>query len=215
MAFEAVIFDMDGLLFDTESLGVKACIYAGQQQGLDVSEEVVLTTLGTTEAKSDSIYLAHYPSYQAKQFWQDFSDWMVAYVEENAVGIMPYAQEMVIATRNKGIKTAICSGSPMSRVELYLEKTNMQGLFDAYVTQDDGARSKPEPDMFLLTAEKLNVSPDKCLVLEDSPNGLRAAHAAGMQAYMVPDQIPFRDEYAPFTAGVLKDLSQALPLLDK
>ncbi len=213
MAFEAVIFDMDGLLFDTESLGVKACIHAGKMQGIDVSEEVVLTTLGTTEAKSDSIYLQHYPTYQAQRFWKDFSDWMVSYVEENSVGVMPYARELIQAVKAKGLKTAICSGSPMSRVELYLQKTGLQDAFDAFVTQDDGARSKP--DMFLLTAQKLGVMPQKCLVLEDSPNGLRAAHAAGMQAYMVPDMIPYSEEYAPFTAGVLKDLSQAMPLLDQ
>ena len=214
MAFEAVIFDMDGLLFDTETLGIQACIHAGKMQGIDVSRDVVLKTLGTTEAKSDSTYLAHYPSYQRERFWKDFSDWMVDYVDTHPLGIMPHAVELLEAVRAKEIKMGLCSGSPLKRVTLYLEKTGLRHYFDAMVTQDDGVPSKPAPDMFLLTAEKLQVPAEKCMVLEDSPNGLRAAHAAGMQAYMVPDQIAYQQEFGPFTTGVLSSLADALPLLE-
>lgn len=214
MTVQAVIFDMDGLIFDTETLAVKACQYAGKQQGLDVTEEVILETLGKTDESSDQIYKQHYPTYQPAQFWADFHHWMMEETSSKPPRLMPFAMELLEELTKRGIKRGLCSASPMVRIERYMSSYRMLPMFDAVVCGDSGAASKPAPDMYLLAAKKLNIVPENCMVLEDSPNGLRAGHAAGMQVYMVPDLIPYQEAYAGLVHGVLDNLSMVLPLLD-
>lgn len=213
MAIEAVIFDMDGLLLDTETLGIKACVYAGEQQGLDIDVGVVLSTLGQTEPFSNAIYRQHYPAFEAERFWADFDAWMRKTTDETPPALMPRALETLKGLKDKRIRTGLCSSSPMERIGRYMASTGIGHFFDAVVSGDDGAKSKPAPDMYLLMAKKLGVMPERCMVLEDSTNGLKAAHAAGMLSCMVPDQIPYGPELAPFTDRVLKDLGEALDLL--
>lgn len=213
MAIEAVIFDMDGLLLDTETLGISACEYAGQRQGLLIDTAVVLSTLGQTEAFSNAIYRQHYPTFDAERFWADFGTWMRDTTDRTPPRLMPHALETLKALKAKNISMGLCSSSPRERIGRYMASTGIGDFFDAAVTGDDGAQSKPAPDMYLLAARKLGVAPESCMVLEDSPNGLRAARAAGMLSCMVPDQIPYRPEFAPFVDHVLAHPGEALSLL--
>lgn len=213
MAIEAVIFDMDGLLLDTETLGVEACVHAGRQQGLSIDVEVVLMTLGQTEPFSNATYRQYYPSFDAGRFWADFNAWMRDATDRTAPKLMPHALATLTALQERSVRIGLCSSSPMERIRRYMASTGVGRFFDAVVSGDDGAKSKPAPDMYLLAARKLGVLPRQCMVLEDSPNGLKAAHSAGMLSCMVPDQIPYRPEFAPFTDRVLAHLGEALGLL--
>lgn len=210
MAIKAVIFDMDGLLLDTETLGIKACAYAGQQQGVSIDVPVVLTTLGQTEALSNAIYLRHYPTLDMRRFWADFDVWMRHSTDQTPPELMPYALQTLKALKEQGIKIGLCSSSPYKRIMRYLTAIGIGDFFETIVSGNDGARSKPAPDMYLLASSKLGVKPEHCMALEDSENGLRAAHAAGMLACMVPDQIPYKPEFAAFTDHVFHNLSEAL-----
>ncbi|MDD2428513.1 MAG: HAD family phosphatase [Eubacteriales bacterium] len=213
MLFDAVIFDMDGLLLDTEKLGLQASIYAGREQGLSIDVDVVILTLGVRRENDDAIYRKHYPDFDSQRFWHNYDEWFLNYTTAQAPGVKPYARELLCELSDRSVKTGLCSSTHETRVHQFLKQTGLCGAFDALVTGSDGAASKPAPDMYLLAAKKLCVSPHKCLVLEDSPNGLRAGHAAGMRTYMVPDLVPYSEEFASFCDGVLFDLSHVLPLL--
>ncbi len=210
MAIEAVIFDMDGLLLDTETLGIEACLYAGRRQGLSIDVDVVLSTLGQTEPFSNATYRRHYPAFEAERFWADFGAWMRDTTGRTPPKLMPQALETLTALKKRSIRIGLCSSSPMERIARYMASTGIGGFFDATVSGDDGAKSKPAPDMYLLAARRLSVMPQHCMVLEDSPNGLKAARAAGMLSCMVPDQIPYQPEFAPFTDRVFRHLGEAL-----
>ena len=98
-------------------------------------------------------------------------------------------------------------------VEAYLKSTGVLTCFSVFATGSDNLPSKPNPDIFLTAAQRLQVSPAACLVLEDSVNGVKAGRAAGMQVCMVPDLIPFTAELAPYCDHVAEDLSQVIPLV--
>lgn len=213
MEIQAVIFDMDGLLLDTETLGVEACLAVGEKQGLNITPQVVLQTLGMTQETSNRIYKDHDERFEPARFWAGFDEWIKHSVSIKAPDKKAFAEELLMILKQKGIRCGLCSSSPRERVMLYLGASGLLPYFDEFVTGCDGAASKPSPDMYLLAAKKLGLMPEHCMVLEDSPNGLRAGHAAGMHTYMVPDLIPYTEELAAHCEGVLTDLSQVLPLL--
>lgn len=210
---KAIVLDMDGLLFDTETEGLKACAWAGERQGILLKREEIVRALGMTEPASTLIYQKIYPRFDGVRFWADFQTWM----DENVLcpRLMPGALELLEAAKEKGVAAALCSSSPRARILRFLNNNGILPMFDQIVSGDDGARSKPAPDMFLLAAERLKVRGEECLAFEDSPNGLRAAHGAGMAAYMVPDLLPYTDDLAPVVSGVLGSLHEAVPLLSK
>lgn len=210
---KAIVLDMDGLLFDTETEGLKACAWAGERQGIPLKREEIVRALGMTESASTLIYQKIHPRFDGGRFWADFQTWM----DENVLcpRLMPGALELLEAAKQKGVAAALCSSSPRARILRFLNNNGILSMFAQIVSGDDGARSKPAPDMFLLAAERLKVRGEDCLAFEDSPNGLRAAHGAGMAVYMVPDLLPYTDDLAPVVAGVLGSLREAVNLLSK
>lgn len=208
----AVIFDMDGVLFDTETLALQAALEASGALGLGLTEADVLATLGMTEALTDDSYRAVNPAYDPDAFWPLCNDSLMRLVASGGVPVKPYARQAIQALRTMGLSLALCTSSPMDRVEKYLRLTDLNGVFSAVTAGRDDVPGKPAPDMYLNTARMLGVAPERCLVVEDSPLGLRSARLAGMRTCMVPDLRPYTDDLAPDCDWVLDSL-QALPNL--
>lgn len=208
MRVEAVIFDMDGLLFDTEGMGIEACQAAGEKQGMPIPRELVLATLGMTTERSANAYLSAHPGLDLVRFWNDYGELMLQFAGAGGPPLKPHARELIGWLRGQGIRLGLCSANQARLVDAYLDRSGLRGQFDAVVHGRPDLPSKPAPDMYLLTAGLLGAEPQRCLVLEDSPNGLQAGRAAGMQVIMVPDMLPFRDELRPYCDAVMGDLSQ-------
>lgn len=209
----AVIFDMDGLLVDSEREGLYVLQNCGRKQGIEMSIDDIKLTLGSTYAFSIELYGRLYPELDAVQLFVDFKEGMRELAEAGKLPLKKGARELLEYLRTHAIPCAVASSSPKSIVEIYLGKQGVLSYFDAFVTGDLGLPSKPAPDMFLQAAKELNALPEECLVLEDSVNGIKAGRAAGMQVGMVPDVLPYRDELAPYCDHVLDDLTAVLPLL--
>lgn len=210
----AVIFDMDGLLTDSERIGLTALQESGRRQGVELPQALIRQTLGTTSAFSSRLYQTHFPALDTRKLFADFWEIMYALAEEGKIPLKQGARELLRALGARGIPCAVGSSSPRKTVELYLRRAGVLGCFAALVTGDEGMASKPAPDIFLRAAQLLGAAPADCLVLEDSVNGLKAGRAAGMRVGMVPDLIPYSDALAPYCDAVLPDLLAALPLLD-
>jgi HAD superfamily hydrolase (TIGR01509 family) len=103
--------------------------------------------------------------------------------------LLPGVVDRAREARAAGLKTAVASSSLASWVEGWLARHRIRDLFDAVCTRDEVAHVKPAPDLFLLAATRLGVPPDRCLVFEDSPNGIRAARAAGMRCVAIPNPL--------------------------
>ncbi len=209
-----VCFDMDGVLLDTESLSFPMMRQAIAMQGETLTEAQWQTLLGVnlvhTCASLDTWYQGRV---QAEQFFRDWVDVTFDYVHEHGIPKKPGADEILHLLRQQGIKIALCTSNQKQVVEEYLRLASWQDAFDAIVTGDQVKQGKPAPDIYLKGAEALGLSPDMCMAVEDSVNGVKSAKAAGMLTVMIPDMLPYTDALAPYVDHALDSLMAMETLL--
>lgn len=186
---EAILFDMDGLVLDTEKLYTRFWQEAANSLGYPMTKEQALGMrslnrgAGLSQMQSYFGEAVDYDGIRAKRI-----EMMDAFVEQEGVTCKPGIHELLAYLKERGIKTAIATSSPIERTILYLTSVGLENSFDELVSGYMVEKGKPEPDIYLYAAKKLGVTPEKCMVLEDSPAGILAAHRAGCIPVMVPDQ---------------------------
>ena len=211
---QAVIFDMDGLMFDTERLARQAWQAAGSQLGYPIDETVLSQIRGATPAASAEIFHQvfgasfDYPAARALR-----NTLVEQAIRRDGLPVKPGLADLLKKLREQGISTAVASASSLDAIQWYLALANLTDFFQVIVSGVDVPRSKPAPDVFLLAAARLNVTADACLVLEDSSNGLRAAKAAGMRAICIPDIALPTAEALTCAEAVLSSLAEVWPWL--
>lgn len=210
---EAVIFDMDGLLTDSERIALSVIHEAGRQQGFDIPLSLIEKTIGATVAWASDLYHQSFPLLNTEKLFHDFRKFMHQLAQEGKIPLKKGARALLCALKEAAIPRAVASSSPLATIQLYLAQADILSDFQHLQSGGGDIPSKPAPDIFLIAAEKLGVPPERCLVLEDSVNGVKAGRAAGMQVCMVPDLIPFHSDLAPYCDYVLDDLEQVIPLV--
>jgi HAD superfamily hydrolase (TIGR01509 family) len=211
----AVIFDMDGVLFDTEAIALRCWGEAAKTLRLDGWKELYPQCIGITQPKTKALWVEHWGEENAAAFGKEI---LAVYDREYAgrpVPQKPGAAEILKALDEKGIPLAVASSTPEARVRQHLGEHGFLPRFDAVIGGDRLERSKPAPDIFLLASEALGAEPARCFVIEDSFNGIRAAHAAQMRPIMVPDLLPPTAEIAGMAEIVAADLFEAMEYLKK
>ena len=204
---KAFIFDMDGLMFDTERLMISAWDYAGEQLGLGKTGYMVLKTLGSNTESCNRIWREEFgPDVDVAAMWRHTRVFLDDYYAHQAAPVKPGLQELLIYLKAQGYALAVASSTRREKVEKHLTTAGVRYFFDAVIGGDMVERSKPDPDIYLKAAAALGVDPADCTALEDSRNGLLSAHAAGMQAIMVPDLWQPDDTVADFTIGPFETL---------
>jgi len=204
----AVVFDMDGLLFNTERLYQEAIILAAADGKHDVTADVFYRTVGLPWAQSRALLLAHFgESFPVDEFeaaWLRYF-WRIA---ETRLELKTGVRELLDTLDALRLPRAIATSSARRTVERHLTTHSLIGRFDEVVGHGDYERGKPAPDPFLRAAERLGVAPEHCLALEDSHNGVRSAVTAGMMTVMVPDLLKPTDELRSLCAFVARDLHE-------
>lgn len=205
----AVIFDMDGVIFDTESLWKKAFLAANEKFSVDISEEYRQGMCGKNERLVREELRVHRPSLDVDAY----RDFMLESVNHDisigAFEIKPYFQEMIVYLKSKGIKIALATSSHKARAEMLFKLKGMEiaGIFDAAIYAEDASgKSKPNPFMFLEAARKIGVEAPNAIVVEDSINGIEAAVRGNFIPVMAVDLIP-PNEFAKEHAQIISDLS--------
>jgi pseudouridine-5'-monophosphatase len=213
-AVQAVIFDLDGLLVDSEPLQLRAWEQSLARFGVVLSDEVLAQMYGrrlhdAAVAVVDAFALPTTPEALALE-----RDALFLSQVPGAVPAMPGARELVEALRSREISIALATSGHRRYADLALASAGLVGLFEVEITGEMVERGKPEPDTFLLAAERLAVPTNHCLVLEDSPNGLEAAKRAGMRCIVIPlpDMRKTSFEGADAILGSLRDV---LPRLER
>ncbi|MBO4669008.1 MAG: HAD family phosphatase [Lachnospiraceae bacterium] len=211
---KAVIFDMDGVIFDSERATYLCWKKVAEEHGLERMDEVYRKCIGVTVEVTRQICLDAYgEDFPYEQFAKEAS---VLYHERYDGGRLPVKEgtrEILSYLKENGIPTAIASSTRQERVVSQLDEAGLLGFFNAVVGGESVSKSKPAPDIFLFAAKKLGIAPADCVVIEDSFNGIRAAHAAGMIPVMVPDMLEPDDEIRGKCKFVCISLREVLSLM--
>jgi HAD superfamily hydrolase (TIGR01509 family) len=203
----AAIFDMDGLMLDTEPLAARAWSDAAQALGVAFDHAVTASLVGRNFPDCRAQILAHHGAdYPVDRLMQE---WHVAYdaiVAREGIALKPGLVELLAWLDGNGVPKAVATSTRRSRAQAKLARTALAERFDALVGGDEPARGKPAPDIFLLAAQRLEVAAADCIVLEDSEPGIRGAIAAGMTPLLVPDGVAPSATLAALAPLVFDDL---------
>ncbi len=206
----SVVFDMDGTLLDTQRICIPAWEYAGEKQGIKNMGECIYDVCGMNEIGWSKYITDRFPSIDLTAFKENMRRYII---ENSKVVFKSGAGELLGFLKANNIKIALASGSSRASIDHHLKEVQATDYFDAIVGGHDVQNGKPAPDIFLLAAEKLGVAPESCFVFEDSANGIRAGHSAGMKCIGVPDIVPFSDDIKKLMLAELGSLSEAIELL--
>ncbi len=208
----AIIFDMDGVLLDSEPIGYEAMRLVMDRHGApyDLAENDEF--VGRTSTESFRILRArHRMRPEAEELARQFQEAKIRIVRERAVPL-PGVPEVLIGARAAGYRLALASSAETSVIDATVERLSLAGLFELRVSGWEVGRGKPAPDVFLETARRLGLPPTACLVVEDSRNGLLAAKAAGMRCVVVPCEATRGHDFAEADHRIAA-LPDLLPLL--
>lgn len=211
----AVIFDMDGLMFDTERLACTAWKAVCTKAGYDITDEVMMDSVGRTELDTAKI--------MRQQLGEDFPydklrkqrvEYAKNHIKCNGIPIKPGLLKLLDYLNEKGIKTAVATSTERCITEENLTSCNLLNRFNCIVCGNEVERGKPEPDIFLLAAQKLHCLPMECIVLEDSFNGIKAAYKAGMRPIMVPDLMAPTQEIRELSHQIFESLEHVVGYIE-
>lgn len=215
---EGVLFDMDGLLIDTEAVYIDALQAAARAMNLEMPLAFCHSMIGIPGPICDGMICDFYGPEFALEIFSAHFDAHAHRIFEAGVPVKQGAVELLGFLRRRGLPLAIATSSSQATVARHLGRAGLLQHFKAVATRDDVARGKPHPDVYLEAARRLGIPPANCIAFEDSNVGLTAAHAAGTMAIMVPDIVAPTDEVrakclhvAPDLHAVLRILSETLP----
>ncbi|MGN0473517.1 MAG: HAD family hydrolase [Acutalibacteraceae bacterium] len=211
----AVIFDMDGLMFDTERVFVLAWDYAGEKIGIGKAGYMVHKTLGMNTAMSEKILQEEFgDSYDQAEMEKYTNEFLTQYYSENTIPVKKGLYILLEYLKEHNYKLAVASSSLKWKVENHLKETAVYEYFSAIVCGDMIEKSKPEPDIYLKACEALGELPENCYALEDSRNGLLAAYRAGCKPVMIPDLWQPDEELKGILFAKFDDLEQVKEFLE-
>lgn len=209
----ALIFDMDGLLVDSEPLAEHAMAAMLRRYDRELQPEMMGRTMGLRLPEAMAVIADGYQIDRPVDELVNTYDGMRLEAVRQGVPLMTGARQLVDFARAAGLKLALATSSKRSHAEVVLAGVGLAGLFDVESTGDDVERSKPAPDIFLLAARRLGVAPESCVVLEDAPPGVAAAAAAGMRCLCVPNEKTRAMSFPVAPTATLPDLAAAIPWL--
>ncbi len=209
--FDAVVFDMDGVIFDSERATMLCWLELADRYGIKDMEKPYLACTGTNAAMTRQIMLDAYGedfpydeyAHEASRMYHERYDGGRLPMKSGVVEILEYL-------KNSGKKIALASSTKKQKVISQLQDAGILNYFDEIVTGDMVEKSKPEPDIFLLACEKIGVSPERAYAIEDSYNGIRSAYRGGLRPIMVPDLLPADQEMNELAEAVIDNLENVV-----
>jgi len=209
MKIKAIIFDMDGVLIDSEPLWRKAEIETFAKLGLSFTDEMCMQTMGMRTK-------------EVIEYWFKITPWEGKSVKEVEIDLLQRVTQLIVEegdamkgvenalryVKNKGLKVALASSSSSSLIEAVIEKLQIKKYFEVIESAEHLDFGKPHPEIFIKTAKQLGVHANECLVIEDSFNGVLAAKSAMMKVVAIPDKESKNDDRFVIADYILNDLNQ-------
>ena len=212
--FKGIIFDMDGVLVDSEKLYMRFWQESCAFFGYDLTPEMALSLRSNSAETAIPKFIDWFGEtvdyYKIRELRRRL---MADFIDKNGVEIKPGAIEIFNYLKQNGLKIALATASPVKRAIHYLEPYGLFDMLDAVVNGTSVAKSKPAPDIYIAAAEKLGFSPCECIAVEDSPAGIISAKTAGCFTVMVPDLTPADNEISGYVDYLAADLNDIIKIL--
>ncbi len=205
---KGAIFDMDGLLFDTEKVYQETWGELARERGIRLPEDFKYHICGTSGDLAYEVVSKYFHTADGRAIAEECYA-RVAEKVKTGVDIKKGVVEILGKFKEAGVKCAVASSSSMEVIAGNLARAGISSCFEAVASGPEVMNGKPAPDIFLLAAERLGLPPEECYVFEDAVNGILAADAAGMKPVMVPDLMQPDEKIRKLCIGVFSDLGQA------
>ena len=208
------VFDMDGLMFDSERLVYETWQMMMDELGFEYNLEIFKNTIGLRTDMAESYYNSLYGErfcYQPLK--QRSREIFLKRVSEEGVPIKKGLVDLLEFLKSNNLKIAVATSTSAPTAHKIIRMAGVYDYFDAFVCGDDVRNGKPHPEVFLTAAERLSLPPTECVAFEDSINGIKSAHSAEMTTVMVPDYLQPTEEIIPMIDFLCDDLSQAIEFI--
>lgn len=204
---KAVIFDVDGTLLDTERIYMQAWKDAAAELGYEITDALLKKTRAINVKDAARIFEEEIGNGFSYEKTRPIRVRIAEEIIQRESPILkPGVTELLAYLKDKGIRLSVASSTHLKGTKSHLAESGILEPFEVVVGGDMVTKGKPNPDIFLKAAELLGLTPDECIVVEDSPAGIRAAHAAGMKAVLVPDLAAITQEIIDMSDTVLESL---------
>ncbi len=211
MQYQAVVFDMDGVIFDTERLVIEFWKEVAKKHNIPNVEHTCIQCLGTNRVRTREIFLENYGAdFPYDPYRAEVTELFNTHYKGVPLPTKPGVRELLSYLQEQDIKVGLASSTAQHLVRDEIGTAGLLPYFQTLVCGDMVEHSKPTPDIFLKACEILNADPTKSIAIEDSFNGIRSAHCAGMTPIMVPDQVQPTDEIRTLAFHVMPSLLDVL-----
>ncbi len=212
--FKAVVFDMDGVIFDSEVCVIESWKVVAERYGIENVESILPHCLGRNYSTTKQIFLDYYgEDFPYDEYKQECSKVYHDNYDGGRLPMKPGIRELLQFLKEQKYKVGLASSTRKSTIVLQLEDANLIQYFDDLVSGDMLTKSKPEPDIYLMACERLGINPKEGIAIEDSFNGIRSAYRAGMFPIMVPDLMQPDEEMKEISGEILSSLFDVLEWL--
>lgn len=213
---KALVFDMDGLIIDSERIVQRTWALAGPVLGYEKIEEHIYPLLGANVKRRDAYFKEHFgQDFPMEKFAELTRKFFYEIIDKEGLPLKPGVKELMEEAKKRGLKIALATSSRQEYAKNVLGRVDVWKYFDGGVFGDQVTKAKPDPEIYLLACGKVGVAPEQALALEDAPAGIRSAHAAGMRVIMVPDLVQPDEEIQKLYYKKVETLHEVLPLLDE
>lgn len=211
---KAIVFDMDGVLFDTEILCLNAWQKVADKYNLGNITTACISCIGVSKEKSKEIFkTAMSKDFPYDEMRNKVSDLCHQEISKNGLVKKKGVDEILSFCKKSGIKIGLATSTRRQTVISHLERTEIIDFFDEIICGDEIENSKPSPEIYLKSCKKLGIEPQNALAIEDSYNGVKASNSAGVRCIMVPDILPPTDEIKSLAFTVKNDLFEVIEFL--
>jgi len=211
MQYQAVVFDMDGVIFDTERLVIEFWKEVADRHNIPDVERTCIQCLGTNRVRTREIFLENYGAdFPFDPYRAEVTELFNIRYKGVPLPTKPGVRELLSYLQEQGIKVGLASSTAQHLVRDEIGTAGLLPYFQTLVCGDMVEHSKPAPDIFLKACEILGADPAKSIAIEDSFNGIRSAHRAGMTPIMVPDRVQPTDEIRALSSYVMPSLLDVL-----
>ena len=212
---KAFVFDMDGLLFDSERIVQRSWEIAGDELGILHMGDVIYHTLGMNRAGRNEYFRKHIrEDFPFEEFGELTRDNVWKIVDKEGLPLKRGAKELLAYGKAQGYKMAVATSSSREYAMKNLIRAGIDSYFDNVICGDMVKKAKPDPEIYQKACESLGIPPADCMAFEDAPGGILSAHQAGMQVIMVPDLVQPTQEIRELTYRVCDSLADVIGILN-